>query len=318
LAVGIVAAFLLSPAFLTIIAAPPPQQAPAAADSDTISVDVRRLVLYVTVREGRSGFVGDLQKEHFTVKEDNAVQEILQFSREDVPVAVGLVIDNSQSMMNKKQEAIAAAQAFIKASNPEDEVFVLHFNERLVFGLPQDMPFSSDQELLQRAIASVRLDGRTALYDAIHTALEHLERSTLTKKALVVISDGGDNESKHKMQDVVRAAGLSGALFYAVGIYDAMDGDADPGVLRRLANQTGGESFFPDKVSEISALCESIARDLRNQYMLVYAPQSPPEDSAFHKIRVTVKDPKKRSLKVRARNGYFGDAARRQGETRSP
>lgn len=292
-----------------------PQADPAGEDaSATISVEVRRVVLFVTVREGKAGFVGDLQKEHFTVKEDGVAQEILQFSRDDVPVAVGLVVDNSQSMMNKHEEVTAAAKAFVAASNPHDEMFVVHFNERIVFGLPEDVPFSSDHAVLGRALDSLRTDGQTALYDGIHVAQQHLERSAQTKKALVVISDGGDNRSTHQMRDIVRAAGVSGALFYAVGIYDPLDGDANPGVLRRLANETGGEAFFPERVSEISSLCESIARDLRNQYTLVYAPAARPGDTAFHKIRVTVKDPKKRSLKIRARSGYYSEALREQGE----
>jgi VWFA-related protein len=302
--------------FIVVVPAWP--QADAGASDETISVDVRRVVLYVTVREGRAGFVGDLQREHFTVKEDGVVQEILNFSRDDVPVAIGLAIDNSQSMMNKREEVAAAAKAFIAASNSQDEMFVVHFNEKIAFGLPESVPFSSDHEELGRALEKTQADGKTALYDAIDQALRHLEYSVLTKKALVVISDGGDNYSAREMRDIVRAARLSGALFYAVGIYDALDGDANPGVLRRLAKETGGEAFFPSQISEITSLCESIARDLRNQYMLVYSPPERVGDTAFHKIRVTVKDPKKRSLKIRARDGYYGDAARKEESRPTP
>jgi Ca-activated chloride channel homolog len=298
----------------SIVLAWPQADPPGGDDPGTITVDVRRVALYVTVREGRAGFVGDLQRDHFTVKEDGEAQKILEFSRDDVPVAVGLVVDNSQSMMNKHQEVAAAAKAFIAASNPQDEMFVVHFNEKVVLGLPEDVPFSSDHGQLGRALDALQADGKTALYDGIHLALHHLERSTLTKKALIVISDGGDNASSRRMRDVVRASGLSGALFYAVGIYDALDGDANPGVLRRLANQTGGEAFFPERVSEISPLCESIARDLRNQYTLVYSPPARPGDIDFHKIRVTVKDPMSRSLKIRHRDGYYGEGVGIQQE----
>lgn len=291
-------------------------QVPPTGDdvSGAISVDVRRVVLYVTVREGRVGFVGDLRKEDFTVKEDGVPREILQFSRDDVPVAVGLVIDNSQSMMNKREEIVAAAKAFIAASNPQDEMFVVHFNQKLQFGLPEGVAFSSDHAELGHALDMVRADGKTALYDGIHLAQQHLERSTLTKKALVIISDGGDNFSSRPMRDIVRTAGMSGALLYSIGIYDHLDGDANPGVLRRLAKQTGGVAFFPEHASEITALCESIARDLRNQYTLVYAPRERPADTAFHRIRVTVKDPRKRSLNIRARDGYYDDEAMRGKE----
>jgi Ca-activated chloride channel homolog len=285
------------------------QADPAGAEeSGTISVDVRRVVLYVTVHEGQVGFVGDLQKEHFTVKDDGATQEILQFSRDDVPVAVGLVIDNSQSMMNKGREVVSAAKAFVAASNPQDEMFVVHFNQKIIFGLPDGVSLSGDREELGRALNGLQADGKTALYDGIDVALQHLERSKLTKKALIVISDGGDNYSSHKVSDIVRTAGLSGAIFYAIGIYDPLDGDANPGALRRLASQTGGVAFFPEHIAEVFPLCESIARDLRNQYTLVYAPPARPGDTSFHRIRVTVKDPQRRSLKVRARDGYFGEA----------
>jgi VWFA-related protein len=278
-------------------------------DRPAISLDVRRVVLYVTVREGKTGFVGDLAKENFVIKDDGKVQQIRQFSRDDVPVAVGLVIDNSQSMLNKKSEVIAAAKAFIAASNPSDETFVVHFNDKITFGLPENHRFSSDPAELNRAIEGMELAGETALYDAIQAALEHLQEAPVTKKALFVISDGGDNRSVTKMKDVIKAAEISGALFYAIGIYDPLDGDANPEALKRLAHGTGGEAFFPNTVDEVSGLCESIARDLRNQYTLVYAPPEHPNDSAFHKVDVSVKDPKGRKLTVRSRSGYFGPAA---------
>jgi Ca-activated chloride channel homolog len=293
----------LIPAAAALFILPPvqPQETP------TFSTDVKRVVLYATVREGKARFVGDLEKLHFTVLEDGKPQEVLSFSRDDVPVAVGVIVDNSGSMLNKRAEAIAAAKTFVQASNPADEIFVLHFNEELRFGLPLDVPFTGDRDLLGKALDSVVLTGKTALYDAIHQGLEHLKMSKLTKKALLVISDGGDNVSRSKFADVVREADLSGALFYAIGIYDAMDGDADPKTLRRLAESTGGEAYFPSKLKEASELCATIARDLRSQYMLSYAPNS--TSGGYHKIEVKVKDPKGRRLIVRTRTGYFSSGS---------
>jgi VWFA-related protein len=285
------------------------QDAPPSEDTHTISMDVQRVVLYVTVREGKTGYVGDLSKEHFTVKDDGRVQEIHEFQRADVPVAVGIVIDNSQSMMNKRGEVVEAAKAFVRASNPDDEMFVIHFSETIKFGLPPDKMFSSDRQELEKALDKMSLEGHTALYDAIHVAVEHLKKSQMTKKALFVVSDGGDNRSGRKLKDVVKEADLSGALFYAIGIYDPMDGDANPGVIRRLAKATGGEAFFPKSLPEIASLCESIARDLRNQYMIVYAPPKRPKDGAYHKVQVTVKDPRDRKLNVTSRSGYYSPAA---------
>ena len=273
-----------------------------------ISMDVRRVILYVTVREGKARFVGDLGKQDFSIKEDGKPQEIVSFSRDDVPVAIGLLVDNSQSMMNKSAEVLAAAKAFIVASNPGDEMFVLHFNEKLTFGLPPDVPFTGDHALLERALDRIHLDGRTALYDAIDRGVKQLQRSNLTKKALIVLSDGGDNMSVHKAADVVKAAGLSGALFYGIGIYDPMDGDANPGVIRRLAQDTGGEAYFPKDIQEVKELCQNIARDLRNQYTLTYSPSNTNYDGRFRRIEVKVKDPEHRKLIVRTRTGYYANA----------
>jgi Ca-activated chloride channel homolog len=288
-------------------------QSQEAGGDVTISVDVRRVVLYATVRDVKAGsLVGDLQQADFTVKDNGRIQEIREFKREDVPASVGLIVDNSQSMMNKRGEMVAAAKAFIRTSNPQDEMFVVHFNDDVQFGLPPQVPFTSDRVALERALDRLTTEGKTALYDAIFAGLRRLQQSNLTKKALVVISDGGDNASKRRFRDVTNAAGVSGALFYAIGLYDPNDGDANPGNLRRLANETGGVSFFPQKVEEVAGLCESIARDLRNQYMLVYAPAEQPQDASFHKVQVSVKDPKHRRLTVRTRTGYYGPAAERE------
>ena len=275
------------------------------SDTPTITMDVNRVVLYATVREGKARFVGDLEQQNFTILEDGVPQKILSFSRDDLPVAIGLLVDNSQSMMNKRGEVVAAAKAFIRASNPGDQIFVVHFSDTIRFALPSDVPFTGDQKLLDAALDTMELEGKTSLYDAIHEGLKHLSTSRLTKKALIVISDGGDNLSKHKSSDVVKEADLSGALFYAIGIYDPMDGDADPGVLKRLAQATGGESYFPNSIQEVKGLCETVARDLRSQYMISYAGGAGQTNSNFHKIQIKVKDPHHRKLIVRARTGYF-------------
>jgi Ca-activated chloride channel family protein len=303
-ALALVALALVPPALFA--------QSQEPGDDVRISVDVRRVVLYATVHDTKAGtLVGDLQKADFTVKDNGHIQEIREFQREDVPAAVGLIVDNSQSMMNKGEEIISAAKTFIRTSNPQDEMFVVHFNDDVQFGLPPKVLFTSDHAALEHALNRFTTEGKTALYDAIFAGLRRLQQSNLTKKALVVISDGGDNASKRSFRDVTNAAGVSGAMFYAIGLYDPNDGDANPRNIRRLANETGGISFFPQKVEEVAGLCESIARDLRNQYMLVYAPAEQPQDASFHKVQVSVKDPKHRRLTVRTRTGYYGPAAER-------
>ena len=278
-------------------------------EAPLFTMDVQRVVLYATVREGKARFVGDLEQKQFTVKEDGVAQEILSFSRDDVPVAIGLLVDNSQSMMNKRDQVVAAAKAFVAASNASDEMFVIHFNEKLTYALPRDVPFTGDRNLLGQALEEMRLDGKTALYDAIYEGLSHLKSSKLTKKALIVISDGGDNMSIRKAAEVVREADLSGALFYGIGIYDPMDGDANPGVLRKLAENTGGEAYFPKDLQEVRGLCETIARDLRSQYMLSYAPKQRANSPNYRRIQIAVKDNKRRNLIVRTRTGYYATAA---------
>jgi VWFA-related protein len=279
-------------------------QAPAV-QGPRISTGISRVVLYATVRQNNGGFVDDLRQEDFTILEDGKPQEIVSFLREDVPVAIGLLVDNSQSMLNKKSQVVEAAKTFVRAANPQDEIFILHFNEAILWGLPPEIPFTGDRQLLDNALDRMRLDGRTALYAAIAEGLKHLGTSALTKKALIVLSDGGDNMGPLKMDDVVKLADLSGASFYAIGIYDPMDGDADPKVLRTLASRTGGEAYFPKQLDEVRSLCERIATTLRNQYALAYSPPSGTTGGTYRKIEVKVKDPQRRKLTVRTRTGYY-------------
>jgi VWFA-related protein len=220
-------------------------------------------------------------------------------------VAIGLLVDNSRSMLTRRDEVVEAAKTFVRATNPQDEIFVLHFNEKLSYGLPRDVPFTADRALLGEALDRMQLDGRTALYAAIAEGLSHLAKSNLTKKALIVISDGGDNVSQIKLDEVVKQSDLSGASFYGIGIYDPDDGDADPKTLRNLANRTGGESFFPERLADVRSLCERIALTMRNQYTLSYSPPSADTKPTYHRIEVKVKDPQKRKLTVRTRTGYY-------------
>jgi VWFA-related protein len=291
-------------ATLVIAQGQPPANAPQEQATPTFSSAVRRVVLHATVRS-RDGFVADLTRADFTVLEEGKPQEILEFTREDVPVAIGLLVDNSGSMAGKRAEVVAAAKAFVGATKPQDDIFVLHFNEHLAYGLPADVPFTGDRALLNEALDRMALDGQTALYSAIVEGLAHLNKSQLTKKALIVISDGRDNASRLRLDDVVRQADVSGASFYAIGIYDRENDDADPRTLRNLADRTGGEAFFPERLDGVRALCERIALTLRNQYSLSYSPPSWDSGPAYRRLQVTVKDPKRRNLTVRTRTGYY-------------
>jgi Ca-activated chloride channel homolog len=273
----------------------------------TISVNVNLLVLHATVRD-RRGFVSGLEKTAFHVFEDGAPQTIGVFEHEDVPVAVGLVIDNSGSMHRKKNDVIAAAEAFVRASNSHDEVFIVNFNERVSFGLPDTQLFSARAAELQKALNRIPASGQTALYDAIEAGIDHLKKATIEKKVLIVISDGGDNASHHTLGEVLESAGRSDAMIYTVGLFDEDDEDRNPGVLRKIARATGGETFLPDETSKVVPICESIAQDIRNQYTLGYIPSTQKLGNAYRTIKVTATGRHGEKLLVRTRAGYIPSA----------
>ena len=248
----------------------PPQSGPG--DGYTLQLNANMVVLSVTVLDRHNALVSGLDKDDFQIYEDGVLQQIKQFSHEDIPVTAGIVVDNSGSMGPKRTDVIASALAFASSSNPQDQIFIVNFNDRVFFGLPEDTPFTDRRDQLQLALSTIHTIGQTALYDGIAVALEHLIQGNRDKKVLILISDGGDNRSKHSLAEVIDKARHSAAIIYAIGIFDEQDGDQNPAVLRRLAKETGGEAFFPKSSKEISSICEGIARDIRNQYTLTYVP----------------------------------------------
>jgi len=270
----------------------------------TLRINTNLVILSATVLDRRNALVSGLGKDNFQVYENHVLQEIKYFSHEDLPVTVGLVIDNSGSMSSKRTNVIAAALSFAHSSNPQDQVFVVNFNEHVSYGLPADIPFTDRQDQLQHALSSIKAIGQTALYDAIATALDHLKQGNLAKKVLIVISDGGDNASRHSMAQVLEMARSSAAIIYTIGIFDEQDGDQKPGVLKRFAKETGGEAFFPESPKEISSICEGIAHDIRNQYTLAYVPAISKHDGEFRVVDVRANAPGHGRLSVRTRTGY--------------
>lgn len=292
-------------------------QAPAPAEAQSphpyqISVNVDFVVLNATVRDGKGRFATDLSEQDFQVYEDGARQTIRLFRHEDIPVTVGLVVDHSGSMRPKLADVIAAARTFVQSSSPDDQMFVVNFNEKVALGLPDNLPFSNRPEDLGSAIANAPTTGRTALYDAVFEAREHLQTGSREKKVLIVISDGGDNASRHSQAEVLKMAEQSTTLVYTIGIFDESDPDRNPDVLRRLAGVTGGEAFFPSEYGEVVAICERIARDIRNQYTIGYLSTSAARPGAFLSIRVAAGAAGHGKLSVRARSGY-----RAGGESRT-
>jgi len=298
------------PLFFLVLGQCLPGQTGAPPGDSTISVDVNLVVLHATVLDRKGGFVSGLRKEDLHVYEDGAPQVIRVFDHEDVAVAVGLAVDNSGSMRRKRKEATAAALAFMRASNPRDQMFVLNFNERVSFGLPDTRLFSASAAELEGALNGIPANGRTALYDAIEAGLDHLNKSTLDKKVLIAISDGGDNASHHKLSEVLDDAARSDAIVYTVGLFDEDDEDRNPGVLRKIARATGGEVFLPQETSEVGPICEQIAADIRNQYAIGYIPSNQKLDNAPRTIKVTATGRHGEKLLVRTRVGYVASRER--------
>ena len=281
------------------------QAAPSHQDGYTIRTSVDLVVLRATVRDGKGAPVAGLGKEDFQVFEDKVPQQIESFSHEDVPLTVGLVIDNSSSMRSKRADVIGAALAFARSSNPEDQVFVVNFNEHVSMGLPGNVPFTGNQELLEKALSRNKADGMTALYDAVAVALEQLKKGKWDKKVLIVISDGGDNASKHTLAQILSMVNRSSAILYTMGIFDENDDDRNPRVLKQLSKNSGGEAFFPESLEEILPICRQIADDIRNQYTITYAPANRKSDGTYRTIEVKARKISGRGrLTVSTRAGY--------------
>ena len=273
-------------------------------DAYTFQVNVSRVILSATVVDSHNMSVSGLSEGNFQVYEDGVLQQITNFSQEDIPVTAGILIDNSGSMSPKRNDVIAAALAFARASNPRDQMFVVDFNDHVTFGLPADIPFTDQQEQLQRALSEIAAIGQTSLYDGIDAGLDHLKQGDRERKVLVLISDGGDNVSKHTLAQVIDIARHSSAIIYAIGIFDDQDGDQNPAVLRRLAKETGGEAFFPESSRETTSICEKIARDVRSQYTLTYIPANPSQDGRYRVVEVRARAAGRGHLSVRTRAGY--------------
>jgi len=323
--------FLLAPLLLAGLLLPgeravslaqqsPAPQAPQARppqkpdDAYRIRRDVNLVVLHATVVDERGRFVPDLRQDNFRVYEDRVEQKVAVFRREDIPVSVGLVVDNSASMREKRERVNAAALAFVEASNREDEVFVVNFNDDYYLDLDKD--FTNDLNELKEALERIDSRGLTALFDAVVGSLDHLKKGSRDKKVLVVITDGDDNASRighgnkrHALELTVLEAQKSDALIYTVGLFGTeKGGDARRAreALVRLATASGGQYFFPESVQSVGEVCAQIAHDIRNQYTLAYYPTNMKKDGTFRAVQVDVSPPRGRGkLSVRTRTGYF-------------
>ena len=282
---------------------PPPVIAPP--DPYKISVSVSSVVLHATVKNHNGAPVSGLGKDDFQVYEDGVLQPLEYFSHDDIPVTVGLVLDNSGSMHPNRDEVIAAGMAFARSSNLQDQMFVVNFNEYVSLGLPKDVPFTDQTAQLQVALSRFNADGQTALYDAVAMALDHLKLGDRDKKVLIVVSDGGDNASKLRLEQVLTLAGHSSTIIYTIDIHVENDLDRNPKALHRLASATGGENFVVESLPDVVPICERIAHDIREQYTLAYSPTNSKQDGAYRAILVKAKAHGHGSLSVLTRAGYY-------------
>lgn len=285
------------------------------ADDLTFRSESRLVLLDVSVESRHGEFVSGLDKDNFKVFENGRPQAITVFAQNDLPVTVGILVDESRSMSGKRAAVLTAALTFVAESNPDDQMFVLNFNDTVTPGLEPPQLFSDNREELRNALFAGVSQGRTALFDAVVDGLKQLELGQRDKKALVVISDGGDNCSVHTRRETLERIERSLATIYTVGLFDEQDPDSDPKILRELAHISGGRVYFPMDVKEMIPVCRRIAHDIRSRYTIGYLPPAGKIASAGGKpekdlrtIRVEVSAPGRPGLIARTRSSYRYDA----------
>ncbi|MGH9435137.1 MAG: VWA domain-containing protein, partial [Terriglobia bacterium] len=318
---GLIAAAV--PALAAQTQSQPP--APAAAQNPAVQkkngqyvlhTSTNLVVLHATVVNNKGQMIDDLGKPDFRVYENGIRQNLAVFSHSDVPVTMGIVIDDSGSMRDKRPSVDAAALTFVKTSNPHDQVFVVNFNDVYYVDTPGN--FAANTQQLESALDKIDSRGGTALYDAVVASLDHLKLGNRDKKVLLVITDGDDNSSRYTFPELIQYAEKSNAVIYAIGL---LGGNNESGglfhihsggdrhaakVLKEMAESTGGKAFFPKSLSQVDDICQHIAHEIRDQYTLAYYPTDAARDGTFRQVRVEAFLPNShKHLTVRTRPGYF-------------
>jgi Ca-activated chloride channel homolog len=279
------------------------QPQPGSSSAYTLHVDAEEVVLNCTVLDSKGELVNELTKSNFKVFEDKSLQTVLSLQHQDTPVSIGLLVDNSGSMASKRAAVASAALDLIKASNPQDETFLINFSDQAYL----DQDFTSDLDKLQNGLSHLSQSGGTALYDTIVTAADKMERSaTRPRKVLIVITDGDDNSSKltldnanHSVQD------MQGPIVYSIGLL--FGGDKSRHAkrdLEALSSETGGIAFFPGSLKDVYSVTTEVARDIRNQYTIAY--HSPKASAGgYHTVKVEAHAQGHGKLTVYTRSGYL-------------
>ncbi len=281
----------------------------AAQEAPVFRSDTRLVVLHASVVDKNDRLVTDLPQSAFKVFEDGVEQQIKIFRREDVPVSLGLVIDNSGSMRDKRQKVESAALQLVKASNKEDQVFIVNFNDEAFL----DAPFTGDLKKLEEALARIDSRGGTAMRDAISMSIDYLkEQAKLDKKVILTVTDGNDNTSTLSLEQLVQKAQQSEVLVYAIGLLneeERREAKRAKRALKALTTTSGGLAYYPEEVAEVEQLALQVAHEIRNQYIIAYSPSNQTLDGGFRRVTVTVKG-KNRPV-VRTRTGYYATSQTR-------
>jgi Ca-activated chloride channel homolog len=268
---------------------------------------VEEVVLRGIVVDQENNLISNLNRDEFTVFEDGKLQKMTSFHQENAPLALGILIDNSGSMLPKRPKVNDAALNLIRSSNPQDEVFVVNFGEE--YYLDQD--FTGDVVKLKAALNRIETRGSTALYDAIVASAKHIRQDArIQKRVLLVVTDGRDNASQESLEEAVRELQRrDGPVVYVIGFIDqTRQASSTIRALQTIASNTGGAAYFPRELGEVDAITKRIAYDIRNQYVIGYKSSNPSTGHAFHTIEVQARDSGRRGLRVRTRTGYYSES----------
>lgn len=276
-------------------------------ESVTFRADSRLVVLHATVTDANGKLITDIPKSAFTVYENGVEQQLKVFRREDVPVSMGIVVDNSSSMRDKRAKVAAASMALVKASNPEDEMFIVNFNEDAYL----DQPFTSENSKLSEALDRIDSKGNTAMFDALNMSMNYLkDKGTQEKKVLLVITDGNDNTSTTTLKQLVYKARQEEVLIYCIGLLsddEPREAKKAAAALKAITVATGGLDYYPKDLAEIDRITPQVAHEIRNQFILAYSPTNQALDGSFRKVDVVVNGFGHPT--VRTRNGYHATPA---------
>jgi Ca-activated chloride channel family protein len=294
----------------------------SGSDQYTFRANVDEVRLYATVVDQKQKLVTDLSKNDFRVYEDGQPQQITHFTREDVPVALGILIDNSGSMRDKREKVNDAALNLVRASNPQDQVFIVNFNDDAYL----DQQFTPDVAQLREGLQHIDSRGGTALYDAVTAAAKYmiessdfLKKKRIIKKVLLVVTDGEDNASRQSLEEAIKfVQSENGPTIYTIGLLGDSHARRAERALREMALDTGGVAFFPRGLDEVDAISSAVAKDIRNQYVILYRSTKPQSAGGYRQVKVEAQAPGYKNLQVRTRSGYYaGQEGQQQAQVQN-